>query len=65
VPKALPPVSAAPPTAPTPAPIAVSRSCRDMPLQAPRVAATETIATALINVFMISPVFAIEDQDAA
>jgi hypothetical protein len=36
-----------------------------MPLQAPRVAATETIATALINVFMISPVFAIEDQDAA
>jgi hypothetical protein len=52
VPKALPPVNAAPPTAPTPAPIAVFRPWVDMPLQAPKLAATDTIATTFTNEFM-------------
>src|SRR5882672_1961476 len=36
-----------------------------MPLQAPRLAATETIATTFTHVFMISPVSLIEIEDAA
>src|SRR5690606_16955629 len=43
VPAVLPPVSTAPPTAPAPAPMAVLRPCRDMPLQAVRLASRTTV----------------------
>src|SRR3989304_524260 len=53
VPAALPPVRTEPPTAPTPAPIAVLLSCADIPEQPPKPNSTVNAAAFTANLFIV------------